>query len=153
MQRNPQLAPSGDSTADRGGPEILDREQCLRLLAQKTLGRIGITVGALPVVHPVRYRLVRDEIILRATAGTTLDRATRDAVVAFEVDDMDATCEAGWSVSVTGTARAITEPACSPPTDERTIAITPTIISGRRFPADPELTSATGRPRLVRERS
>ncbi len=38
---------------DRNGLEVLEREECLRLLAGATIGRLGITIGTLPVVLPV----------------------------------------------------------------------------------------------------
>ena len=44
---------------DRNGLEVLDRDECLRLLGTATLGRVGITFGALPVVLPVNFRLRR----------------------------------------------------------------------------------------------
>lgn len=37
---------------DRNGLEVLDRPWCLRLLQGATLGRVGMTMGALPVVRP-----------------------------------------------------------------------------------------------------
>ena len=47
---------------DRSGLEILDREECLRLLATATLGRVGITNGALPAIVPINFRLSPAEI-------------------------------------------------------------------------------------------
>src|SRR5690348_15001388 len=96
---------------DRNGLEVLDRDECLRLLTTATLGRIGISSGALPVILPVNFRLVGDAIVFRTAPGTKLDAATRGAVVAFEVDDMDPIEHTGWSVMVTGVARPVTEPA------------------------------------------
>ncbi|HEX4905274.1 MAG TPA: pyridoxamine 5'-phosphate oxidase family protein, partial [Acidimicrobiales bacterium] len=64
---------------DRNGLEVLDRDECLRLLAQATLGRVGVTIGALPCVVPVNYRIVGDEVVIRTGAGTKLDAATKNA--------------------------------------------------------------------------
>ncbi|MDQ2648128.1 MAG: pyridoxamine 5'-phosphate oxidase family protein [Actinomycetota bacterium] len=89
---------------------LLDREACLRLLQRTTFGRIAVTVGALPAVLPVNYRLVGEEIIFRTGNGTKLDAATNHAIVAFEIDEVDPISHAGWSVMVTGEARRITDP-------------------------------------------
>ena len=130
---------------DRNGLEVLDRDECLRLLATATLGRVGITVGALPVVLPINFRLVDERIVFRTGIGTKLDAATRNAVVAFEADDIEPFSHTGWSVVVTGEAREVTEPdelgdlkaanipRWAPSADGRVIAVSTTMISGRRI--------------------
>jgi len=132
---------------DRNGLEVLRREDCLRLLASATLGRIAITAGALPTVLPVNFRLVGDQIVFRTGAGTKLDAATQNAVVAFEVDDIDPVWHTGWSVVVTGVAREVTEPDeltrievssiphWAPDRADRIVAISTEIITGRRIPS------------------
>jgi nitroimidazol reductase NimA-like FMN-containing flavoprotein (pyridoxamine 5'-phosphate oxidase superfamily) len=96
---------------DRNGLEVLDRHDCLGLLAGATIGRLGLCIGALPVVLPVNFVLTDAGIVIRTQPGTKLDAATANAVVAFEVDDFDPMYHAGWSVAVTGVAREITDPA------------------------------------------
>lgn len=130
---------------DRNGLEVLDRDECLRLLGQATLGRVGVTIGALPSVVPVNYRVVGDEVVILTGAGTKLDAATKNAVVAFEVDDMDPIEHTGWSVMVTGMAREVVDeaeiaeltrrplPHWAPGGRERIIAISTEIASGRRI--------------------
>ena len=134
---------------DRKGLEVLERTQCLSLLASATLGRLGISLGALPVVLPVNFRLVGERVVFRTSSGTKLDAATSNAVVAFEVDDFEPVSHAGWSVVVTGEARAVTDPAelaeleqariprWAPAAGDRIVAIPTTMVSGRRI--DPEL--------------
>jgi nitroimidazol reductase NimA-like FMN-containing flavoprotein (pyridoxamine 5'-phosphate oxidase superfamily) len=92
---------------DGAGLAILDRSECLRLLARGGVGRIAINAGALPLILPVRFAVDGESIVLCVGAGSTLDRATRYAVVAFEVDGSDAGGE--WSVSTVGVARPIPE--------------------------------------------
>ena len=134
---------------DRNGLEVLDREECLRLLATATLGRLAITAGALPVVLPVNFCLVGDRILFRTVAGSRLDAATRDAVVAFEVDDIERRSGTGWSVMVTGVAGPAADlvrlaelagadiPRWAPFGRERIIEVTTEMISGRRFASAP----------------
>lgn len=80
------------------------------MLETATIGRLGLCMGALPVVLPVNFVLTEHGIVIRTQPGTKLDAATANAVVAFEVDDFDAMYHAGWSVAVTGIAREITDP-------------------------------------------
>ncbi|MGW7384906.1 pyridoxamine 5'-phosphate oxidase family protein [Streptomyces sp. NPDC054794] len=90
----------------------LDREECLRLLAQAPLGRIVHTRHALPAVLPVNFGLDEDgAVLLRTSAASELVRAIDGAVVAFEADQVDAVAQSGWSVVVTGPATVVTDPA------------------------------------------
>jgi nitroimidazol reductase NimA-like FMN-containing flavoprotein (pyridoxamine 5'-phosphate oxidase superfamily) len=135
---------------DRNGLEVLGRAEALRLLASKAIGRIGVHVGALPVVLPVNFVVTDDEIVIRTTTGTKLAAATQHAVVAFEVDDFDGLAHSGWSVVVTGVARPITAPddlarARSLPLTswangetDHYIAISTELVSGRRILPPPQ---------------
>jgi hypothetical protein len=89
---------------DRNGLEILDRDECLRLLATATIGRIAISRSALPMLLPVSYELCDDRVLLCARSGTALAGAA-GGVVAFEVDVIDPQSHDGWSVMVVGVAR------------------------------------------------
>ncbi|HET7489932.1 MAG TPA: pyridoxamine 5'-phosphate oxidase family protein [Acidimicrobiales bacterium] len=127
---------------DGNGLEVLDRAECLRLLAGTEVGRVGTTAGALPVVLPVWYRLVGDEIVFRTRAGTLLDMGARGTVVAFEADHFDLEVSCGWSVVVTGIARrlgvdelpaAAQLPGWTRAADECVVALAIELVSGRRM--------------------
>jgi nitroimidazol reductase NimA-like FMN-containing flavoprotein (pyridoxamine 5'-phosphate oxidase superfamily) len=62
--------------------ETLDRDECLRLLATVPVGRIGLSIGALPAILPVNFAMVGSSIVIRTVVGSKLDAATRHAVVA-----------------------------------------------------------------------
>ena len=141
---------------DRSGLEILDREECLRLLATATLGRVGITIGALPVVVPMDFRLVGDQVVVRVGVGTKVDSALHDAVVAFEADQVEPLGGGGWSVSLTGLAREVTDPAevgrlrragiarwveWGP---DRYVALSTDLITGRRIPTASGTSTTSG---------
>lgn len=140
----------GDVTVevDRNGLEVLDRGECLELLAMATLGRLAVTVGALPVILPINFRLLDDRIVFRTGAGTKLDAATSGAVVAFEADDIDRFSHEGWSVVVTGVASEVADPAqrealsatgiphWARDDGERLVALSTEVVSGRRLRAD-----------------
>jgi nitroimidazol reductase NimA-like FMN-containing flavoprotein (pyridoxamine 5'-phosphate oxidase superfamily) len=131
---------------DRNGLEVLPREECLRLLGTATLGRVAITSGALPTILPVNFLLEGEQILIRTGRGTKLDAATKNAVVAFEVDQIDPIYHTGWSVVVTGRARDLTGwpevdhlprlPARWVPRttrEVRLIAISVDLVTGRRI--------------------
>ncbi|MFI9749699.1 pyridoxamine 5'-phosphate oxidase family protein [Streptomyces collinus] len=90
----------------------LERQECLRLLAQVPVGRIVHTCRALPSVLPVNFCLDYDGAVLLCTsAASELVRAIDGAVVAFEADEVHAVAHSGWSVVVTGSASVVTDPA------------------------------------------
>jgi nitroimidazol reductase NimA-like FMN-containing flavoprotein (pyridoxamine 5'-phosphate oxidase superfamily) len=145
MPGNPNGQASRSAGTDRNGLEILRRDECLQLLGSVVLGRVGITVGALPVILPVSFRLIGERILFRTGVGTKLDAATRHAVVAFEVDEMDLLSHSGWSVVVTGPTREVTDPVAlaemalanlprwARSDQERIVEIDAAIVSGRRI--------------------
>lgn len=130
---------------DRNDLEVLGREECLRLLATATIGRIAVTCRSLPTVLPVNFLLDDERILLRTGVGSKLDAATQNAVVAFEADDFDPMYHSGWSVVVTGVTSEITDPddlatlpsaplaRWAPYGDGRIVAISTELVSGRRI--------------------
>ena len=83
--------------------------QCYELLATDSVGRIVYTEDALPAITPINYALDGHHLVFRTASGSRLAHAVADAVVAFEVDQLDRATRTGWSVVVTGVARAIGE--------------------------------------------
>jgi GNAT superfamily N-acetyltransferase len=129
LEAGPSMEVDGD------GLEVLDRDECLRLLASAALGRIGFTSGALPAVWPVNFHLDGERILVRTSRGSTLDAALQNAVVAFEVDEFDPIRRSGWSVAVTGVAAEVSDPTelePAPHDDDAIIAISTELVSGRR---------------------
>ncbi len=95
---------------DRNQMEVLSRSQCLDLLTRAEYGRIAISIGALPVVLPISYSLLGEDVVFRTGTGSKLRAAINNSVVAFEVDEVDIEQGAAWSVLVTGMADEITSP-------------------------------------------
>jgi len=103
-----------DQAASRAAPgefTRLDRAEALRLLAGVPVGRLIFTVNAMPAIRPMNFALVDGLILLRTAADTTVARKVHDVIVAFEADELDPATSSGWSVTVTGRARLVTEPA------------------------------------------
>jgi nitroimidazol reductase NimA-like FMN-containing flavoprotein (pyridoxamine 5'-phosphate oxidase superfamily) len=92
------------------GLEILSPEQCHDLLRRNDVGRVAVTVAALPAIFPVNYAVIDGDIIFRTGQGTKLRAAVEEAVVAFQIDHFDKSVGSGWSVMAIGVAQEITEP-------------------------------------------
>jgi nitroimidazol reductase NimA-like FMN-containing flavoprotein (pyridoxamine 5'-phosphate oxidase superfamily) len=129
------------------GLELLTEEQCLRLLATQMVGRIGVSVGALPAIFPVNYGMADGDIVFRTGEGTKLRHAVEGGVVGFEVDSVDIATQTGWSVLVIGRAEQMTADeiellehlGLSPwagPGRTTMVRIHPELISGRRIIKD-----------------
>jgi nitroimidazol reductase NimA-like FMN-containing flavoprotein (pyridoxamine 5'-phosphate oxidase superfamily) len=91
------------------GLELLSEDECLALLACSSLGRVAVTLGALPAVLPVNYGILDGDIVFFTGPGTKLSAAVRNAVVAFEVDEIDSARHTGWSVLAVGMASEVTD--------------------------------------------
>jgi uncharacterized protein len=90
---------------------VLSREQCLRLMATASVGRIIYTRHAMPAVELVNFTVDAGDIVIRTAPSGKLLAAIRGAVVAFEADDFDPVTRSGWSVTAVGHAREVTDPA------------------------------------------
>jgi hypothetical protein len=125
--------------------EVLEEAQCLALMATMLLGRIAFTEGALPAVQPVVFALADGEVFIPTHRGSAVAAASRGAVVAFEVDEVDARARTGWTVTVVGASRLICDPAevhhldelgvppWAPAGDHCYIGILAQLVRGRRI--------------------
>ncbi|WP_406291996.1 pyridoxamine 5'-phosphate oxidase family protein [Embleya sp. NBC_00896] len=88
----------------------VDRREALALMAQVPVGRVVVTEGALPAVHPVLFALDGDRVVFRAYTGSVLARAAHDSVVAFQADCIDVTERTGWTTTITGRSTRVADP-------------------------------------------
>jgi uncharacterized protein len=91
-----------------GELEVLDVDECRRLLATQQIGRLGVAGGPSPLILPVNYALDRGVVVIRTHPGPLLAAADH-AGVAFEVDAIDPLTRSGWSVLVQGLAEEVTD--------------------------------------------
>jgi len=89
--------------------DVLNHRQCLDLLQEARVGRLAFTEDGLPAVHPVNFRLWRDDVVIRVAGGAKLAAAIDNVVVAFEADELDPDLHTGWSVTVVGHAEPVTD--------------------------------------------
>ncbi|WP_103382774.1 pyridoxamine 5'-phosphate oxidase family protein [Pseudonocardia dioxanivorans] len=87
--------------------QVLDVDECYRLLATEQIGRLGVNAEHYPLIFPVNFALDGTTIVIRTDTGTKLSAADH-ANVTFEVDQIDRGTRAGWSVLVRGLAEEVT---------------------------------------------
>lgn len=139
---------------DDAGMAVMDESECLALLAHEKVGRVAVTIGAVPAVFPVNFAMLDGTIVFRTGAGTKLDAATHQSVVAFEVDDVDPVYHEGWSVLVVGMVDELRDPdfiarardlplaAWAPGRHDHLVCLRPEFISGRRIVHDTTISQA-----------
>lgn len=132
--------------------EIIEEGECLSLLHGGWLGRVAVTMGAIPGVFPVNYCVRAGAIYFLTGDGTKLTAAVRSSVVAFEIDGFDLRHHVGWSVLAVGEAREVQDPAIkalvlsrlgpwAPGDRSHLIRIWPDLLSGRRIAFGPPVRS------------
>jgi uncharacterized protein len=132
---------------DVNGLEVLSRAEAVALLETQEVGRLVYTRRALPAVTPVNFAVRDDAVLIWTGADSSLGRALRGAVVAFQVDELDRAARSGWSVTIIGAANLVTDEAqlarariagpvsWSPGVKEHLIRIPLTMVAGRRLGA------------------
>ncbi len=91
----------------------LSRDECLRLLASNTFGRLAVnTADGPPVIRPVNYLFDQpsQSVVFRTAPGSKLHALTRSTNAAFEIDGIDESSRTGWSVIVHGVTDEISDP-------------------------------------------
>jgi len=80
---------------------LIPEQECWELLASTSVGRIALSMGALPAILPVQYHL--DGRTLAVCLGhRELPERALNTVVAFSADAIDPHTRSGWSVQVQG---------------------------------------------------
>jgi hypothetical protein len=147
-----------DTVTGTVGAAELQRDECLRLLAAGSVGRVVFTDSAMPAAYPVTYLLDGEEVVFRTAGGSKLALATLDHVVGFQADEIDLSGRTGWSVLGIGEAYRVIDrdrllvlavrmpPAWAPVAGDETIAVPLQLLTGRR------LSAADPRPARPRSR-
>lgn len=86
---------------------------CLDLLGAGGLGRIAISEGALPLILPVQYQVLGDQIMFCCGSRLGQAREPINQVIAFEAGGIAARQFMGWTVQVRGIAKPHAEPPAS----------------------------------------
>src|SRR5438309_310145 len=126
--------------------EELTASQCLRLIAAGGLGRVGINVDALPVILPVDFAVLADDVVVRTVPGIKLNAAragvgaTRQSADNYFLDEIEHYLYAG------DTALHIAAAAYQPPTVRQLIAMGGDVGAMNRRGAQPLHYAADGVP-------
>ena len=134
-----------DVMSARRDDAVLGPSECLELLAQVEIGRIALSVDALPVILPVAFALVDEQIHFWSMQDSKLDAAVDNRVVAFESGAFEPEAGTGWSVLIQGMTQVLHESDSTtapfqPPSQwdtsedrHRMIRIQPRVITGQRI--------------------
>jgi nitroimidazol reductase NimA-like FMN-containing flavoprotein (pyridoxamine 5'-phosphate oxidase superfamily) len=87
--------------------EMLTTSECRAYLAQVGIGRLAVTVGALPAIYTVSFVLDGECLLFRVGQRSVLRRAVTGSVVAFSADHFDEGNEDGWCVLVRGVGEEV----------------------------------------------
>jgi hypothetical protein len=128
--------------------ESLQPSECWELLRTASLGRLVLSVRALPALLPVQYYVDGDELAICLGHHAVPEVSINDVVVAFGADAIEPESRSGWTVQVLGTTRlpkAIGVPThCGQPTAGPMVHLTPSDIRGERVQLCPFLSAITG---------
>ncbi|MGH8876748.1 MAG: pyridoxamine 5'-phosphate oxidase family protein [Stackebrandtia sp.] len=134
-----------DGCGETAGTTDITTQDCVRLLRNSTVGRLGVTDRAMPLILPVHFTVHNDWVVIRTSMDGRMAEASRNNVVAFEVDETDVGTGGGWSVVVVGYANLIDHgaryevlsaldlPAWAPGHRDGFIVIKMERVSGRRL--------------------
>jgi uncharacterized protein len=88
----------------------LTREECLELLKQVVVGRIGYVTDGIAIILPVNFWVVDGDIIFCTAKGSTLNWLSLRGRLSFQADASRWADREGWSVLIHGVAREVTDP-------------------------------------------
>ena len=134
---------------DQRGSEVIPLPECHRLLAtaakKGAIGRLAVSLDQAPLVRPLNFAYDDHSVVVLLGSGLALEAAT-DALVTFEVDDVDHDAGVAWSVLVRGLATTVPAGAAPssfarslpaplvPEPGEMLVSIRTDVVTGRRFP-------------------
>jgi nitroimidazol reductase NimA-like FMN-containing flavoprotein (pyridoxamine 5'-phosphate oxidase superfamily) len=135
--------------------EMLDlpQEECMRLLASHSFGRLAVSIGErAPVLRPVNYLFdpASQAVVLRTAVGSGFHALLQSAEATFEIDGVEGQARSGWSVIISGVADEVTDPdeisrldglaldSWAPGHKAHWMRIRATTVSGRRIVLPPE---------------
>jgi len=84
-----------------------DENKCRELLARSQLGRVALSLAAVPVIVPVRYTVLAEAIYLLVQSDQIV-RAVDQSVITLHVDGHNLVQARPWSVLAIGQASRLT---------------------------------------------
>jgi nitroimidazol reductase NimA-like FMN-containing flavoprotein (pyridoxamine 5'-phosphate oxidase superfamily) len=116
--------------------DALSAQECWELLATVSVGRLALSVRALPVIVPVQYYLDGRRLAVCLGHHELPERSLDETIIAFAADSIDPVTRSGWLVQVQGRSvvpRGVRiETDCGWPAAAQVVEIEPGVISGHR---------------------
>lgn len=125
---------------DTSGLVVLPEAECRRLLERGGVGRLALQGGSTPVLRPVNFALVDDELLVKTNDGPLWAHAQDGVTASFEIDEVHHDDHTAWSVLVEGRLRPVDEDevgddvpleAWTPTERRHTVALSLESVSGR----------------------
>jgi hypothetical protein len=135
--------------------DALSERECWELLATVSVGRVALSVRALPVIVPVQYYLDGRRLAVCLGHRQLPERSLDEAITAFAADSIDPVTRSGWLVQVQGRSvrpRGRISTDCGLPAAAQVVEIESATISGHRVHLCPfidALLAASPRPPAV----
>lgn len=82
--------------------DVLSERECWELLATASVGRLALSIRALPVILPVQYYLDGHRLAVCLGHHALPEQALNHTIIAFATDSIDPVTRSGWSVQVQG---------------------------------------------------
>ena len=116
--------------------DAISEQECWYLLATTSVGRLALSVRALPMILPVQYYLHDRDIAACLGHRELPERSLDEAIIAFAADSIDPSTRAGWSVEVQGRSvlsrQAWSGTNCPQHAMGQVVRIEPTTLTGHR---------------------
>lgn len=96
-----------DLILDWSGLEVLGPEECMQLLNETAVGRIGFVERGGPVILPVNFAVDGRAVVFKSGEGSKLAAALMQEPVCLEVDSWNTMDHTGWSVLARGVADVV----------------------------------------------
>ena len=129
-------------------PEQIPAAECWDLLRTVSVGRLALSLHALPAILAVQFYIDGDDLAICLGHYKIPHNSVRGTVVAFAADAIDTANSTGWSVQVQGTTRLPTSIGvptnCGQPTAGEIVHLAPTTVIGHRVRLCPFITPTAG---------
>ena len=117
--------------------ELIPEHRCWELLATVSVGRLALSVRALPVILPVQFYLDGHRLAICLEHHQFPERSLNDVIIAFAADAIDPVTRSGWSVQVQGRSvisrRLGLDTVCGRLTAGQIVQMEPGMISGHHI--------------------
>lgn len=118
-------------------PSDLVERECWEFLALASVGRIALSVNALPEILPVQYYLDGQTLAICLGQYDLPATSINNTVIAFAADSIDDSSRSGWTVQVEGVMEVPMVDGvprdCGQTAAGQVVHVEPATVNGHRF--------------------